>query len=501
MLGSAMIVLAAAWMAAPKPLPAPPANLPAASRYELDNGLRVILIENHAAPWLEVQLGFRIGTASDPKGKEGLASMTGRMLSAGVTGLDEQQLAEALARIGADVDVEADTDTFTISGHVLTMDAPDARRFMELFSSLALDATLPANLLERQKTMRIAELHHLVDAPDALADEAMRIVGLAGYAEARPTYGTLEALPTLTRDDVVRWRDRAFAPSQAVLVVAGAIDREAMLAWIDQRFGALGRGVTCERGDGVLPGHCSRLCKDGDCLDNPTAIARARRAPAKSDAPSVAPVVLVTIDQPMPQAQWRYGAVNPFPVTHPDWGAFRLGTHVLGGEFNSRLNDLLRVKHSLTYGAYFAAAFGGWDSGVMHITTDATLDALSTSIALGVGEYKRMAKELVPKQELEDTRSTLVNGFPFRFETVSDVASQYAFVELADIPWQWLATWTEAVGRYDAKAVKTAFEAAQAASPAHLVVVGPPGLEPALKKLGLGAVKVVPVDDFLARGL
>ncbi|MFO0746073.1 MAG: pitrilysin family protein [Myxococcota bacterium] len=495
----------------PKLLPAPPANLPAASRYELPNGLRVVLIENHAAPWLEVELGFRVGSASDPVGKEGLASLTGEMLTGGIPGQDEQALAESLARLGATIDAEVETDQITVSGHVLTIVPADARRFMELFASVALDATLPEDVLARQKTLRLAGIQRLVDNPEALADTAMHAACFAGLPEARPTFGTLTAIPAITRDDVVGWRDRAFVAAHGVLVVAGAIDKEAMLAWIAQRFAKVGEGVSCERQDGALPGRCTRLSKgdaasDPHALVNPMGLPRAKRRAEVEPPPSI---VLVSIDEPMAQIQWRYGAPNPFAVTHPDWGAFRLGTHVLGGEFNSRLNAILRAREGLTYGAYFATNFGGWDSSAMYITTDATTDALARSIELGVAEWERMAAEPVPKQELEDTRSTLVNGFPFRFETVSDVLGQYSFVELADVPWSWLGTWVDAVRRYDAKAVQTAFQAAEAASNPHLVVVGPPSLAPVLTTLGakLGgksgpwAVKVVPVQDFLAHGL
>jgi len=492
-------LLLALVLSAPPPrlLDAPPASLPHATRYQLANGLRVVLVPNLAVPWLDVRLAFRIGSASDPDGKGGLASMVGSMLTSGVPGLDEQAFAEALARLGATIGSDVDAKTFTLSGQVTTLDPGAAPRFLELFRAAALEATLPEAVLTRQKKLRIAGIEDLQNEPEQLADMAVRAFVLAGRAEGRPTFGTTTSTSALTQADLVAWRDRALIPAHAVLVIGGAFDEPALLAWLNDKFGQWTTTTECNVTKSTLPGQCSALCRDGQCLDNPTATLRFTPASA-GPQPSV---ILLAVDDPtMTQVQWRYGQIDPVVLTNPDWAAFRLATQVLGGEFTARLNNILRTREGMTYGAYLSPELGAWESNVMSIQTDASPAALTRSITIGVGEYRRIARELVPTRELEDMRNTLVNGFPFRFETVSDVVGQYLFVELADMPYSWLAGYTDAIARVDAEQLRAAFQGAIAAHPQWLVVVGPATLENALAGLNMGPVLVVPASTFLAQG-
>ena len=206
-------------------------------------------------------------------------------------------------------------------------------------------------------------------------------------------------------------------------------------------------------------------------------------------------------DATMEQAEWRYAAANPVPVMDPSWAAFRLAATVLGGEFTSRLNAILREREGLTYGAYLSPDFGGWESGVMAITTDATPAALARSIELGLEQWRDIATNEMPVDELEANRKTLSNGFMFRFETISHVLDQYAFVELADIPYTYLSGYRQAIATPDSRAVRDAMAAALAKTRPVLVVVGPAATQKTLEGLRLGPVTIVKPLDFLTRGL
>jgi len=490
-------LLGAGSSALPTPLPGPPPGLPPATRYTLGNGLRVVMIEGHNLPWLEVRLGFRIGSASDPMGLEGLAAMTGQLLTTGVPGKDEQRIAEELARLGATLGAEVEADTFVLAGEVLTVDGADARAFLELFADVALRPTLPADALERLRQLELAGIKNLVDEPASLCAVAARAAALSGLPEGRASFGTLTSVPRLTRDAIAAWRARALSPAHAVLMIAGSFDHDALLAWVDAQLGGWGRDVTCERAADALPGTCTRLCAAGECVDNPTALPRAARPVA---GPPPSPALLITLDDPnVEQVEWRYAAANPVAAMDTRWPAFRLATHLLGGEFTSRLNRVLRTREGLTYGAYLSPDFGAYASGVMAIRTDATPAALAKSVGLGVGMWRELGKAPAPSDELEAIRQTLVNGFPFRFETISHVLDQYSFVELGDMPYSYLAEYRQRLAGVDAAAVRDATAWARAATRPVLVAVGPPSAEKALR--AFGPVRVVKALDFLTRGL
>ena len=79
------------------------------------SGARVFFVENHALPILDVQVDFAAGTAYDPVGRTGLASMTRGLLELGVDGMDETQIASRMADLGALLSGGADMDRASVS--------------------------------------------------------------------------------------------------------------------------------------------------------------------------------------------------------------------------------------------------------------------------------------------------------------------------------------------------------------------------------------------------
>jgi zinc protease len=203
--------------AAPTPLPPFPDGLPKATHFALPNGLEVILVPNANNPILELHLGFRTGSGADALSKEGTASLLGRMTTAGLGDLPEQALAKELARLGAWISADVAVESLSIGGQVPTFDNAEVLRFLDLFFRVALDNPLPDDLLEREKTLRLGALSRALDNADALAEVAATMVAQVGPA-GRPGFGTFASIPTITRDDLVTFRDRVFAPKNAVLV-------------------------------------------------------------------------------------------------------------------------------------------------------------------------------------------------------------------------------------------------------------------------------------------
>lgn len=468
-----------------------PDTLPRAVSHTLQNGLEVILVPNSFNPLLEIQLGFRVGSGGDAVGKEGTASLLGRLATAGLPGKTEQAIARELARGGAYIAADVGLESFVLGGQVPTFDETTVVGFLDLFAALVLENPLPAETLEREKALRLGLLNRASDNAEALVEIAARMAALPG-PWSRPTFGTTRSIPLVSRDDLLFFRDRVFAPKNAVLVIGGAFDERAMMAWVERRFGPWRSAVSTQAG--AIPGRPTQLCLSSSgeerCLENLVAT-----------APESGPrrTVLVTVDDPnLSQVPYRLATRNPISMSHPSWPAFRLGTFVLGGDFTSRLMQSLRVREGLTYGAYFSPDFGGHASGAMMVSSDATPDALLKALAIAKTELRQLVTNPIEASELEMNRAMLVEGFAFKVETFSKTLEQYLSLTLAGLPPTWLAGWRTSLKGPDATAVATAMSALDPDA-MSLIVAGPPALEGELAKLG--PVEVISARELLASGL
>lgn len=513
------LLVALALGAPPAPQPTPPSDslpdgLPRGERLVLDNGLVVVLVPQAGNPYLSVQLAFRAGAGADPAELAGLASLTGRLLTAGVdTGaarqpsapvrLDEAALANELARLGGWIGVDVGRESFGVAGQIPTLSDADVRRFLDLFVAVALAPTFPEALVEREKTLRLAGLERLADDAEGLADLVAEEVALGSGPFGRPVIGRKASVARVTRADVVAFHAAVTNPQHGVLVVGGAFDPAAMRAWITRRLGAATLVGTpgapsvapVAGGDGVLPGRLARLCEAGPgarCFDNPLA------ARSVSTPPPARTIHVVVDDPSMSQIPYRLVAPNPVSQLDPRWAALRLGTYVLGGDFTSRLNIVLRAREGLTYGAYFETGFGAHRSGAMVVTSDAPPDALARAVTLAHDEIATLVDQPLTAADLDAFRAMMVNGFAFNFETILATVDEYLSLELDALPMAWLAGWREALARPTATEVQAAMKAAfpGGGKGLSLVVVGPASLD--LGPIARGPVTRIDARAYLA---
>lgn len=468
--------------------------LPPVERYTLENGLEVLLLPQRTNPFFECQFVARAGSASDPAGKEGLAQLTARMLTNGTPTLSEEALARAVEDMGATLRASAGLDTFSVEGTAVTLDPTHRDKLLALFADVLFNASFPEESVSKTKALTLAGLKRLVDNHDDLADAAFAAALYGDSARGRMSSGTLSSLPVLTRDDLVDYRDRVVIPQHAVFAVAGDFDVAAMRAWIAQHLGGAGWGKgICEPGE--LPGRCARLTKDGRSLVNPFGSRQAAAPPA----PAARRVILVDRDDPsLNQVQWRLGQQNPVTLLAPSWGAFRLGTQILGGDFTARLNSVLRVREGLTYGARFNVDYGGYDSGSMQVATYVAPKDVGKAIDLSLGELEAVTKEPLPQAEIDAFKAKINNGFPFKFETISDTLAQYLYLAVDGVDVEWLATYTDRIAAPTPAEVHAALSVITPAQ-MTLVAVGNRDLVEVLSRYG--KVEVVSATDFLESGL
>src|SRR3990172_6871093 len=124
-------------------------EVPSYKKETLENGLTVLLMEYHKLPLIEVRLIVKGGTSYDPKGSEGLASLTAGLLRKGTATKSATQISDAIDFIGGSLNASAGADYFTITSEVLTK---DLEKGFELFADVVLHPAFAQDELERERS-------------------------------------------------------------------------------------------------------------------------------------------------------------------------------------------------------------------------------------------------------------------------------------------------------------------------------------------------------------
>ena len=150
---------------APKPGPPPALKLPPIQKRTLANGLPVWVVELHKVPVVHVSLIVRSGSAADPHGKFGLASLTAEMLDEGAGSRNALQIADVVDYLGASLSTSSTSDASYVELHVPVARLGDA---LPIMADVALRPTFPQDELQRVREELLTSLIQAEDDPESL---------------------------------------------------------------------------------------------------------------------------------------------------------------------------------------------------------------------------------------------------------------------------------------------------------------------------------------------
>src|SRR5687768_5183540 len=225
---------------APPPTAPRPYHFPHIARKTLDNGLRVLVAENHNAPLVSLRALVRSGADHDTAETAGLASITADMLDEGAGTRDAMQLAEDVGRLGAALGTAADWDASYISLDVLTRTAEPA---LSIFADVTARATLPEDGLERVRAERLNEILQQRNEPASIAGKRFSNLLYGTGAYGNSVTGNADSVANIAIDDVRRFYRDHFLPNNSSVVVSGDIDAAQAVALVTSALGAWTPGV------------------------------------------------------------------------------------------------------------------------------------------------------------------------------------------------------------------------------------------------------------------
>src|SRR5260221_12891812 len=210
-------------------------HLPPHEKFVLKNGLTVLLLEKHGVPMINLFAIVKTGSAADPAGEEGLASIAAGLLRKGTKARTAQQFAADLDYIGGSFDADATADFSSVSAEFLTK---DLARGLELFSDALLPPTFPQAEVEKL-------LAQSIDGVRGAKDDPQQVLGLYYYGYlygahpyGRPSGGDEVSLQRIKRDAIAKFYEGNYAPGNALLAVAGEVNGAEMRKKLEDVFGA-----------------------------------------------------------------------------------------------------------------------------------------------------------------------------------------------------------------------------------------------------------------------
>ena len=448
----------------PEAGPAPTIHLPAPQEFTLENGLKVLLVENHALPVLSAEVVSRAGSANDPAAKSGVATLTAEVMSDGTTSRDLTKLATDEERIGTHVETTAGMDASNVSIEMLSSYTNDG---MNLLADVAQHPGFRGEDVDRRLKQRLVRIGQETDNVSNMAARVGPILLFGDQPYGKVGTGTAESVGSVKAADISGFYASHFGPKDSALIFCGDVTRAQAESLAREYFGKW-EGKT-----------------------------EAPVQPPAAPAPQATHVVIV--DKPgAPQTALQVFGLG-VPGNSPDESALTVMNYTLGGSFASRINMNLREVHGYTYGArsvFTQYVDGGMFTAGGLVRTDVTAPAAKELMK----ELSDFPNKPSTAEELAAAKEASVQSLPGQFETTSSVVRAMDSIFLYGRP---LDYYTKLPARYQAVTPDDiARVAKQYLHPDQLVIVTAGDrakIEPGLKDAGLGPVEVRDIGGNLVK--
>ncbi len=444
----------------PQPGQTVAAAFPAFKRLTLSNGLRVIVVERHAAPTVQLNLIVNTGYGPDyAREKTGTGSMAVALIGDGAKNRDAIQISEDLSRLGASMNSSGGGEVSYVSMSTLTATLAPS---LALFADVATNPTFLSEDVERERRLMIAQVQQQKRNATSMA---FRVASPMMYGPDHP-YGrisTEESLAKIDRAELAAFHERWFRPNNATLVVVGDVQAGSLTAELEKAFASW----------------------------------KPAPVPARIVPPASAgdKAVVYLVDKPdSPQSVVLAGNVAP-PRNDQDEIPIETFNTVFGGAFVSRLNMNLREDKHWSYGAssFVGGGKGPWQFGAYaSVQTDKTAESAD-----------EMRKELtgvvgskpITSDELSMAQNNMTLSLPGAWETntaVSDYLTGLEYYGRADNYYDGYANKVRAVSQAQADAA--ARKVVRDKALIWVIVGDRKKIEPGIAALNLGEIRHVDAD-------
>ena len=423
-------------------------KLPRAVEQKLSNGIKLLVVESHRVPTIQLQISIPTGNIRDPEGLNGLADATAALIRLGTKTRSSKEIAETLAELGATVSFFPGLDSGTITLNSLTENFDTA---LALLADILLNPSFPEDELDKWKTRQRAGIEQAKASPGSLANEQMmKLLYPADFRRhPRPTNASLDKI---TREKVIEHYKAYYVPSGEWAGVAGDITPREAVAKLNKALGGW-KGGPVKRAEATFPGPISEK-----------------------------KVYLI----PRPASVQTYLVVTNLAIDrlNPDYIPVQVMNRVLGNGPSSRLFRNIREAKGYTYGigsGFAASRATNYFSATTSVRTEVTEPALAELLK----EFRDIRDTAVPADELADAKSAIVANFVLGLESPASVLARWIEQREYGLPEDYWDTYAQKVEAITAADVQRVAKKYVPVDNAQIIAVGDAAkISELLKKFG-----------------
>src|SRR5438309_4407950 len=209
-------------------------------KFELSNGLRLLVREDRRLPLVAMGAVFRGGLLAETTQDNGITRLMAKVLLKGTKTRTAEQIANQIEAVGGSISSDAGNNTFNVS---LGVTKPDVKLGVELLSDVLLNATMPEKAIAREKEIQIAAIQQEEEQLTTVARNIMRQALFPQHPYALRTNGSVESVQRLTQKDLFEFRDRYMVAKNGVIFVFGDVKGAEVKQLFEKALGGMKPGM------------------------------------------------------------------------------------------------------------------------------------------------------------------------------------------------------------------------------------------------------------------
>lgn len=398
---------------APVPEPSRKVEIGKYTKFELKNGLKVFVIENHRLPRVTFSMSFVFDPSLEGE-NTGIGTLTGSLIGTGTKTRSKNQINESIDFMSASLSANANS----ISASSLKKYSNDV---LQIMADVAIHSVFNSDELEKKRTQMISDIVSSKDDPNSIAQNVFSMVI---FGENHP-YGEFEteaSIKNVTVEMCTNYYKTYFVPNTAYLAVVGDITVEEAKTMVEKYFEKWEKGVV------------------------------KTQIYTQPQAPKTNRVVIVDRPQSV-QSVIQVGYPIDLKISSPDYITSRVANTILGGVF-CRLDQNLREKHAFTYGARSAISVNPLVSSFV-ANTNARNSVTDSAVVQILYEMKRMCNETVGDTELLQVKNYVAGNFALSLENPQTIASFAINTERYNLPADFYTNYLQSIEKITADDIRT----------------------------------------------
>lgn len=406
-------------------------------RWQLENGAKVLLVERHELPMVDIDVAFDAGTRRDDPKKIGVADFAGSLMDMGAGELSEEDIRKQSSDLAVTVGSYSGLERSGIRIRSLS-DAKTLQASLKLANTILTQPHYDASVLKREQDRSVLSLKQNETNPGFLGNRAITALNYPSHPYGFSARETEASIRAVSVDDLKRFHHQYFRPQTAVISIVGNVNRQQA----HQIANDLLQGLPQEK----------------------IALPKLAEVPVKGGQTK-------SIAHPASQAHLLL-ALPVFSRDDPDYFPLLVGNYTLGaGGFDSLLMQELRDKRGFTYGAY---------SNLEPLEQKGEFSISMSTKKANTDEALKVTKQVLndyiaqgpTEAQLQQAKNNLIGGFPLRFNTNSKLLSWLATIGFYDLPSDYLDTYTENVRKLSTEDIRQAWQRRIKTDDLNVVIVG-----------------------------